>query len=111
MREEFTEDANVAVFAYGIVARAARQAIHMAREKRMKVGLVQPLTIWPFPDVYMEHILEQLDLIIVAELNQGQLIREVNRVNRGKTRVRGLNRYDSELITPDQIFRKIREEK
>jgi 2-oxoglutarate ferredoxin oxidoreductase subunit alpha len=111
VREEFTEDANVAVFAYGIVARAARQAIRMAREKRMKVGLIQPLTIWPFPDVYMERILEQLDLIIVAELNQGQLIREVNRVNQGRTRVRGLNRYDSELITPDQIFRKIREEK
>jgi 2-oxoglutarate ferredoxin oxidoreductase subunit alpha len=111
VREEFMEDANVAVFAYGIVARAARQAIRMARDKRMKVGLIQPLTIWPFPDVYLEHILEQLDLIIVAELNQGQLIGEVNRVNPGRTRVRGLNRYDSELITPDQIFRKIREEK
>jgi len=111
VREEFMEDANVAVFAYGSVARAARQAIHMARDKRMKVGLIQPLTIWPFPDEYMEHILEQLDLVIVAELNQGQLIHEVNRVNRGKTRVRGLFRYDSELITPDQIFLKVREEK
>ncbi|MCK4403980.1 MAG: 2-oxoacid:acceptor oxidoreductase subunit alpha [candidate division Zixibacteria bacterium] len=111
VREEFMEDAHIAVFAYGIVARAARQAIHMARERRIKAGLIQPLTVWPFPDIYMEHILEQLDLVIVAELNQGQLIREVMRVNRGKTRVRGLNRYDSELITPDQIFRKIREEK
>jgi 2-oxoglutarate ferredoxin oxidoreductase subunit alpha len=111
VKEEFMEDANVAVFAYGIVARAAGQAIRMAREKRMKVGLIQPLTIWPFPDEYIEHILEQLDLIIVAELNQGQLIGEVMRVVRGKTRVRGLFRYDSELITPDQIFDKIREEK
>ncbi len=111
IREEFMEDANIAVFAYGTVARAARQAVHMAREKRIKVGLIQPLTVWPFPDVYMEHILEQLDMILVAELNQGQLIGEVKRVNTGKTRVRGLNRYDSELITPDQIFRKIREEK
>jgi 2-oxoglutarate ferredoxin oxidoreductase subunit alpha len=111
VKEEFMDDANVAVFAYGIVARAARQAIRMAREKRMRVGLIQPLTIWPFPDEYLEHVLEQLDLIIVAELNQGQLIREVNRVNRGKARVRGLFRYDSELITPDQIFRKLREEK
>jgi 2-oxoglutarate ferredoxin oxidoreductase subunit alpha len=111
VKEEFMEDADVAIFAYGNVARAARQAIRMAREKRMKVGLIQPLTIWPFPDEYMERILEQLDLIIVAELNQGQLIGEVNRVNRGKTRVRGLTRYDSELITPDQIFHKIREEK
>jgi 2-oxoglutarate ferredoxin oxidoreductase subunit alpha len=111
VREEFMEDANVAVFAYGIVARAAGQAIRMAREKRMKVGLIQPLTIWPFPDEYIEHILDQLDLIIVAELNQGQLIGEVMRAVRGKTRVRGLFRYDSELITPDQIFDKIREEK
>jgi 2-oxoglutarate ferredoxin oxidoreductase subunit alpha len=111
VREEFMEDANVAVFAYGIVARAARRAIRMARDKRMKVGLIQPLTIWPFPDVYMENVLEQLDLVIVAELNQGQLVGEVNRVSQGRARVRGLNRYDAELITPDQIFRKIREEK
>jgi 2-oxoglutarate ferredoxin oxidoreductase subunit alpha len=111
IREEFMDDAHIAVFAYGIVARAARQAVYMAREKRIKAGLIQPLTVWPFPDVYMEHMLEQLDLVIVAELNQGQLVREVMRVNRGNTRVRGLLRYDSELITPDQIFRKIREEK
>jgi len=111
VKEEFMEDANLAVFAYGIVARAAKQAVRMAREKRIKAGLIQPLTIWPFPDVYLEHIMEQLDLVIVAELNQGQLIGEVMRVNRGKTRVRGLQRYDSELITPDQIFQKIREEK
>jgi 2-oxoglutarate ferredoxin oxidoreductase subunit alpha len=111
VKEEFMEDADVAIFAYGIVARAARQAIRMARDKRIKAGLIQPLTIWPFPDLYMENISEQLDLIIVAELNQGQLIGEVTRVVRGKTRVRGLFRYDSELITPDQIFHKIREEK
>ncbi|MGB7062082.1 MAG: 2-oxoacid:acceptor oxidoreductase subunit alpha [Candidatus Zixiibacteriota bacterium] len=111
VREEFMEDAHIAVFAYGIVARAARQAVRMARDRRIKVGLIQPLTVWPFPDVFMEHIMEELDLVIVAELNQGQLIREVMRVNRERTRVRGLNRYDSELITPDQIFQKIREEK
>ena len=109
MREEYMEDAHIAVFAYGIVARAARQAVRMAREKRIKAGLIQPLTVWPFPDVHMEHVLEQLDLIIVAELNQGQLINEVMRVNRSNTRVRGLIRYDSELITPEQIFRRIRE--
>lgn len=109
IREEFMEDAHIAVFAYGIVARAARQAVHMAREKRIKAGLIQPLTVWPFPDVYLEHVMEQLDLIIVAELNQGQLVNEVTRVSCGKSRVRSLNRFDSELITPEQIFAKIRE--
>lgn len=111
VRTEFMEDANTAIFAYGIVARAAREAVRMARERRIKVGLIQPMTVWPFPDQYIEQIQEQLDLIIVAELNQGQLIGEVMRVTRGKTRVSSLTRYDSELITPDQIFDKIREEK
>jgi 2-oxoglutarate ferredoxin oxidoreductase subunit alpha len=109
VKEEFMEDASSAVFAYGSTARAAQQAVRMARQKRIKVGLIQPLTIWPFPDVYMEHISEQLDLILVCELNQGQLIGEVMRTNCGRARIRGLHRYDGELLTPDEIFRKIRE--
>jgi 2-oxoglutarate/2-oxoacid ferredoxin oxidoreductase subunit alpha len=109
VNEEFMEDATVAVFAYGSVARSARHAIRMARQKRMKVGLIQPLTIWPFPDVYMEHMSEQLEQILVVELNQGQIVNEVMRTNCGKIKIRGLNRYDGELITPDQIFAKLRE--
>lgn len=109
VKEEFMEDATIAVFAYGSAARSARHAIRMARQKRMKVGLIQPLTIWPFPDVYMEHMSEQLEQILVVELNQGQIINEVMRTNCGKTKIRGLNRYDGELITPDQIFTKLRE--
>jgi 2-oxoglutarate ferredoxin oxidoreductase subunit alpha len=109
VREEFMDDAHIAIFAYGIVARAAKQAVRMARDRRIKAGLIQPLTVWPFPDAYLEHVMEQLDLVIVAELNQGQLINEVMRVSCGKSRVRGLTRFDSELITPEQIFQKIRE--
>lgn len=109
VRDEFIEDANIAVFAYGSTARAARQAIRMARAKRIKAGLIQPLTIWPFPDVYLEHILEQLEMILVVELNQGQLSGEVLRVSCGRAKVRSLTRYDGELITPEQIFNRIRE--
>jgi len=109
VEEEFMEDATIAVFAYGIVARAARQAIRMAQQKRIRVGLIQPLTIWPFPDIYMEQMSEQLEAIIVAELNQGQLLGEVMRNNCGKTKVYALNRFDGDILTPEQIFAKIRE--
>jgi len=102
-------DSTIAVFAYGIVARAARQAIRMAQHKRIRVGLIQPLTIWPFPDIYMEQMSEQLEHIIVAELNQGQLLGEVMRTNCGKAKVHGLNRFDGDILTPEQIFAKIRE--
>lgn len=109
VEEEFMEDATIAVFAYGIVARAARQAIRMAQHKRIRVGLIQPLTIWPFPDIYMEQMSEQLEAIIVAELNQGQLLGEVMRNNCGKTKIYSLNRFDGDILTPQQIFAKIRE--
>jgi 2-oxoglutarate ferredoxin oxidoreductase subunit alpha len=109
VEEEFMEDATIAVFAYGIVARAARQAIRMAQHKRIRVGLIQPLTIWPFPDIYMEQMSEQLEAIIVAELNQGQLLGEVMRTNCGKTKIYALNRFDGDILTPEQIFAKIRE--
>jgi len=107
--EELMEDATVAIFAYGIVARAARQAIRMLRKKRLHVGLIQPMTIWPFPDHYVEKMFNKVDIVIVAELNQGQLINEVQRCNHTKKKVFGLNRYDGEIITPEQIVEKVKE--
>ncbi len=104
------EDARVVIIAYGSVSMAAKQAVMLARKKRFKAGLFQPVTIWPFPDEQMRPVLKKADLVIVAELNQGQIINEVRRVSQGHTKIVGLNRYDGELITPEQILQKIREE-
>ena len=57
----------------------------------------------------MEQMSEQLEVIIVAELNQGQLIGEVMRTNCGKAKIYALNRFDGDILTPEQIFTKIRE--
>ena len=110
VREFMMDDAHIVVFAYGSVAMAARQAVMMARKKRFKVGLFQPVTIWPFPDKRLKQVLENANLVIVAELNQGQLVNEVKRVCSDHTKIVGLNRYDGELMTPEQILQKIREE-
>jgi 2-oxoglutarate ferredoxin oxidoreductase subunit alpha len=110
VRKFHMDDAHIVVLAYGSVSMAARQAIMIARKKRFKVGLFQPVTIWPFPEKELKEATKNADLIIVAELNQGQLIREVQRVCHRHTRVVGLNRYDGELMTPEQIVQKIKEE-
>jgi len=104
------EDARVVVFAYGSVARAALQAIGTARRKRWRVGLFQPVTIWPFPENQLYEATKNAKAVIVAELNQGQLIGEVRRVVKDRVKVVGLFRYDGDLMTPDQILNKIREE-
>jgi 2-oxoglutarate ferredoxin oxidoreductase subunit alpha len=105
------EDAHVAVVSYGSVARATRQAVLTARQKRMKVGQVRPVTIWPTHDALYRKIFDSkaLEVIIVAELNMGQMIYEIERLAPRSVKVVGLNRYDSELITPQQILDKIRE--
>ena len=111
VRIELMDDAHILVFAYGSTARAARQAIRIARKKRFKVGMVQPLTLWPFPDDIIRKILEKVNLVVVPELNQGQIIGEIKRLNHRHLKIVGLNRFDGELITPQQIVDKIKEER
>jgi len=100
------------VLSTGIVSRAANQAVKMARQKRMKVGAIQLVTIWPFPEEQIMKYMKTCKHLIVAELNQGQIIKEVERyIDKRHTKIDWLQRYDSELITPQDILQKIREVK
>ncbi len=109
LRTEKMEDAHIAVFSYGIVARTAFQAVKMARERRIKVGAIQPLTIWPFPDEQLREMFKNVRKVIVAELNMGQLVHEIRRIAPRHTEVIPLQRYDGNVMTPSEIFDKIRE--
>src|SRR5208283_3306622 len=104
IEEEMTEDAEVLVIAYGSVARSARRAVREARERGVKAGLIQLVTLWPFPRQAVEPVLRRVRAVLVPELNMGQMSREVKRVNEGATRVETLNRIDGNLITPNEIL-------
>lgn len=106
--EENTGDAEVIVLAYGCVARSAKSAIDAARKEGMKVGLFRPITIWPFPEKRVRELAEKAKTIIVPEMNLGQYILEVERVVGNRCKVAGLHRADGEIITPEQIFDKIK---
>ena len=107
VREEQTADAEILVVAYGSVARSARRAVIEARERGIKAGLLQLITLWPFPRRHLEPLLRQVRAALVPELNMGQMSREVKRVNQGMTRVETLNRFDGNLITPDEIMERL----
>jgi 2-oxoglutarate ferredoxin oxidoreductase subunit alpha len=108
-QQEYIDDSHIVVIAYGSTARAAQQAVRIARHKRFKVGLFKPETIWPFPEKALAAALDDADLAVVAELNQGQLIHEVRKIARTKTKVIGAFRYDGEFMNPMQIVDTIRE--
>jgi len=105
------EDAKIAIFAAGITSRAAKAAIASARAEGVKVGLLRPLTIWPFPDDAVRKMLRNVETVIVPELNQGQLIHEVQRLTKEKSDggLIPINKVSSELITPNDILNKIKE--
>ena len=104
IEEEMTEDAEVLVVAYGSVSRSARRAVREARERGVKAGLIQLVTLWPFPRQAVEPVLRRVRAVLVPELNMGQMSREVKRINEGATRIETLNRIDGNLITPNEIL-------
>lgn len=105
------DDARIAVFAAGIVSRAAKAAIAMARYEGIKVGLLRPLTIWPFPDEAVRKMLRNVDTVIVPELNQGQFINEIQRLTKDKSdgKVISLQKVNGSIFSPNDILRKIKE--
>jgi 2-oxoglutarate/2-oxoacid ferredoxin oxidoreductase subunit alpha len=107
IEEEMTEDAEVLVIAYGCVSRSARRAVREARERGVKAGLIQLITLWPFPRQAVEPVLRRARVALVPELNMGQMSREIKRISLGATRIETLNRIDGNLITPGEILTRL----
>ncbi len=105
--EESVEDAEVVVISYGSVSRSARRAVKEARALGIKAGLVQLITLWPFPRQALEPVLRRTRAVLIPEMNFGQVSREVKRINQGMTRVETLNRIDGNLITPGEILTRL----
>lgn len=101
------DDAEVAVIAYGSVARSARRAVFDARKQGVKAGLLKLVTLFPFPRRFVEEVLNRCRVALVPEMNMGQISREVKRVNRGISTVKKYNRIDGQLITPQEIYRQL----
>lgn len=104
-----TDDADITLIAYGSVARSAKRAVIEAREKGIRVGLLKLITIWPFTRSGVEKVLQTSKILIVPEMNMGQISREVKRVNRGIAKVFTLNKVDGTIITPQEILNRIKE--
>jgi 2-oxoglutarate ferredoxin oxidoreductase subunit alpha len=75
-----------------------------ARKNGIKAGLLQLITLFPFPKSYVMNVMRQCKAVIVPEMNMGQISREVKRVNNFPCRVVKINRLDGQFITPKEIY-------
>lgn len=109
--EEFrTEDATLIVTAFGSTSRISRTAVEMAREAGMKVGLMRPITLFPFPKKAYQQLSERCKLFLDIELSTGQMIDDVRlSVSRdAEVAFYGRPPGAGSLPTPEEIFEQIR---
>lgn len=108
-RKYMMEDAEYVIITYGGATRAALSAMKKAREKGLKVGLLQIVTVWPAPDKEIREAIAQAKAVFVPELNLGQYISEIERRNDRGIPVIGINQTDSRPIFPATILAAIEE--
>lgn len=107
VEEVMLGDADVVVVAYGIVARAALSAVRKARSAGLKAGLLRLITLWPFPEEQVARVAKSAKMIVMPEMNCGQLVREVERVAKC-TPVSFLSKLGEDPHTPMEIFEAMR---
>lgn len=103
------ENAEVAVVCFGGTARSVKRAITKAMDAGIDTALFRLITIWPFPEDEIKELSKKVKHIIVAELNNGQLIREVERAATDDCQIHHLGKIDGTILMPDEIVNKIKE--
>ena len=109
MWEEYMmEDAEYCVVAFGIASRVAKNAVVAARAEGIKVGLIRPITLWPFPKKVLAKAADQVKGFISVELSMGQMIDDIRLATGCKKPVGLCNRCGGMIPSPDEVLDSIR---
>jgi 2-oxoglutarate ferredoxin oxidoreductase subunit alpha len=98
-----TEDADYLLIAYGLSARISQKAMDIARQKGLRVGLLRPITLYPYPYQRLKELASQVKRMLTIELNSGQMIEDVRLAVEGKVPVDYYGRMGGMLPTPEEI--------
>jgi 2-oxoglutarate ferredoxin oxidoreductase subunit alpha len=110
IEENYLNDAEVAIFSYGLEYRAVLETVNLARKKGLKVGCFRPVTIWPFPEEQIEALSKKVKVIIVCENNLGQIYPFVKAAAQGNAKVIFLPpKILGTLYNQEEILNKIKE--
>ncbi|MEF9841984.1 MAG: 3-methyl-2-oxobutanoate dehydrogenase subunit VorB [Raoultibacter sp.] len=104
-----TEDAEIVIVAFGASARIARSAVISAREQGIKVGLIRPITLWPFPTKAIEATIPTAKAYLSVEMNMGQMVDDVRLAVNGRAQVSFFGRAGGVIPTPTEVLDQIKE--
>jgi 2-oxoglutarate ferredoxin oxidoreductase subunit alpha len=106
----FLNDAQIVLISYGTMARIAKSVVKKLREKNEKIGLIRPITLWPFPKTQITQMirrLHRLKYFLVIEMSYGQMLEDVKLAVDGKVRIEFLGRAGGGIPTEEEIINKI----
>lgn len=100
-----TQDCDYLLVAFGSIARICKKTIELAAEQGIKVGLIRPITLWPFPYKAVEEAANDVKGVMVVELNAGQMIEDVRQaINDKAMPIRHYGRLGGIVLNPDEIL-------
>ena len=102
------DDADFIVVAFGSAARLTQKAMEMAREEGLKVGLLRPITLWPFPSEAIAQVAKGKKGVLVVEINAGQMVQDVRLAVNGDIAVEHFGRLGGIVPEPEEIVEAIK---
>lgn len=102
------DDAEICVVAFGIAARVSRNAVVEARKDGIKVGMIRPITVWPFPKKAIAEAANHVKSFISVELSMGQMIEDIELASQCKVPVVLCNRAGGMIPSPDEVLDSIK---
>lgn len=99
-----TEDAEIVLVAYGLSARICQKVVDLGRAKGMKLGLLRPITLYPYPYKRLRELANQVDFMLTVEMSAGQMVEDVKLAVEGKVPVHFKGRMGGMISTPEEIL-------
>lgn len=106
-KEYYLDDAEYVIVGFGTAGRISLSAVRAAREKGIKVGLLRPISLAPFPSQVLEELAERVKAFLVVEMNAGQMLEDVRLVVRGRKPVEFFGRMGGVVPFPDEVLTEI----
>ena len=106
--EYMMDDAEICIAAFGIAARVSKNAINAARKEGIKVGMIRPITLWPFPKAPFRQAADKVKQFISVELSMGQMIEDVRLATECRVPVSLVKRVGGMIPSPEQVLDAIR---
>ena len=100
-------DAEIVLVSFGLTARICQKVIELGREKGVKIGLVRPVTLFPFPYDILNSMADSVEAFLTVEMNAGQMLEDVRLAVNGKKPVHFYGRTGGMIPSPEEVLRKV----